>query len=199
VFNETLELQGCIHHNVDQCMPCSQAQGPCAPALKPPAQLAPSYFFVHGMQSTAVYLCGATGYKHVADCSDACDFVPAGLPGVMTVAAADVTHDATTAFPWSWSNYGQCVDIWAPGVEIESASPDCFECTAVYSGTSQATPLVSGLIAAHLAANPTDDAEDVKKKLQAAAAVNLLEVMGHPYDTTVNFFAQVCGSDTTVT
>ena len=117
--------------------------------------------------------------------------MPAGLPGVITVAAADITHDATKAFPWSWSNYGQCVDIWAPGVEIESASPDCFECTAIYSGTSQATPLVSGLIASHLSANAADDPEAVKKALQENAAVNVLEVLGHPYDTTVNFFAQV--------
>lgn len=124
-------------------------------------------------------------------CADSCDFVPSGLPGVITVAAADVTHDATKAFPWSWSNYGQCVEIWAPGVEIESASPDCFECTAVYSGTSQATPLVSGLVAAHLSANPNDDPEAVKKALQSSAAVNVLEVLGHPYDTTPNFFAQV--------
>lgn len=122
--------------------------------------------------------------------ADACDFVPAGLPGVITVAAADITHDATKAFPWSWSNYGQCVDIWAPGVEIESASPDCFECTAIYSGTSQATPLVSGLIASHLSVNAADDPDAVKKALQDNAAVNVLEVLGHPYDTTVNFFAQ---------
>ena len=44
--------------------------------------------------------------------------MPAGLPGVITVAAADVMADATKAFPWSWSNYGQCVDIWAPGAII---------------------------------------------------------------------------------
>jgi subtilisin family serine protease len=116
--------------------------------------------------------------------------VPAGLPDVITVAAADVMSDATKAFPWSWSNYGKCVDIWAPGVEIESASPECFECTAIYSGTSQATPLVSGLAAAHLAANPGDDAKAVKEALQKQAARNLLDNMGHPYDTTVNYFAQ---------
>ena len=123
--------------------------------------------------------------------ADSCDFVPAGLPGVVTVAAADITHDATSATPWSWSNFGQCVDIWAPGVNIESASPDCFECTAVYSGTSQATPLVSGLVAAFLSTNPTADPEAVKLGLQKVAAVNVLDVLGHPYDTTVNYFAQV--------
>jgi subtilisin family serine protease len=138
-------------------------------------------------QATRIVSAMLTGLYY----ADSCDFVPSGLPGVITVAAADVTHDATKAFPWSWSNFGQCVEIWAPGVEIESASPDCFECTAVYSGTSQATPLVSGLVAAHLSANPNDDPEAVKKALQSNAAVNVLEVLGHPYDTTPNFFAQV--------
>jgi hypothetical protein len=127
--------------------------------------------------------------------ADSCDFVPAGLPGVITVAAADVTHDATIAYPWGWSNYGSCVDIWAPGVDIEGASPDCYECTAIFSGTSQATPLVSGLIAQYLSNNPTADAADVKRALQEQAAPNVLEVLGHPYDTTVHFFAQVCLAD----
>ena len=124
--------------------------------------------------------------------AEACDFVPAGLPGVITVAAADVIPAGTHAYPWTWSNYGQCVDIWAPGVDIEGAAPECFECTAIYSGTSQATPLVSGLIASHLAMNPTHDNEDVKLALQDSAVLNLLEVLGHPYDTTPKFFAQVC-------
>jgi subtilisin family serine protease len=124
-------------------------------------------------------------------CADSCDYVPSGLPGVITVAAADVTHDATIAYPWSWSNYGTCVDIWAPGVDIEGASPDCYECTAIYSGTSQATPLVTGLVAQFLSVNPTATPEEVKTALQSQAAPNVLEVMGHPYDGMTHLFAQV--------
>lgn len=73
--------------------------------------------------------------------------MPGGLPGVITVAAAGLAADVTSIYPWSWSNYGTCVDIWAPGVDIESAAPDCYECVATFSGTSQATPLVAGLAA----------------------------------------------------
>ena len=133
------------------------------------------------------------GAKQATMCADSCDFVPAGLPGVLTVAAADIKTDATSATPWSWSNYGQCVDIWAPGVEIEAASPECFECTAIYSGTSQATPLVSGLVALHLSKNKNDSPDKVKKALQKVSAVNVMDTLGHPYDTTNNFFAQVRG------
>lgn len=107
------------------------------------------------------------------------------------MAAVDVAQDATKVFPWSWSNYGTCVDIWAPGVDIEAASPDCYECTAKFSGTSQATPLVTGLIAQYLQMNPTADAEDVKKALTEHASATVLEVVGHPYDTTTHMVAQV--------
>lgn len=86
------------------------------------------------------------------------------------------------------------MDIWAPGVDIEAASPDCYECSAIFSGTSQATPLVTGLIAQHLSLNPTADAEDVKKALSKHAAPTVLEVVGHPYDTTTHLVAQVCYS-----
>lgn len=123
--------------------------------------------------------------------ADSCDYVPAGLPGVITVAAADVTDDATLAYPWSWSNYGGCVDIWAPGVNIEAASPDCFECTATYSGTSQATPLVTGLIAQYLSANPDADVHNVREAISKHAARHVLLVFGHPYDTMTHRYAQV--------
>lgn len=125
------------------------------------------------------------------DVADSCEYIPSGLPDVITVAAVDITHDATKAFPWSWSNYGTCVDIWAPGVDIEAAAPNCYECTAEFSGTSQATPLVTGIIAQYLETEPTADAEDVKKALLKSASRTVLEVSGNVYATTTNLVAQV--------
>ncbi len=52
------------------------------------------------------FLCGA----------DACDLSPARLPQCVTVAATDVSDTR-----WSGSNYGSCVDLYAPGVAITSA------------------------------------------------------------------------------
>lgn len=83
------------------------------------------------------------------------------------------------------------MDVWAPGVDIEAASPDCFECTATYSGTSQATPMVTGLIAQYLSAHPNADAFAVRDAMQKHAARHVLMVFGHPYDTMSHLYAQV--------
>jgi subtilisin family serine protease len=97
---------------------------------------------------------------------DACESVPARIPEVVTVAAADESLSA----PWSWSNTGACVDIWSPGENILGASPDCATCTFVFSGTSQATPIVAGLVAHFLETSPTASPEDVQKVLTSTAS-----------------------------
>ena len=121
---------------------------------------------------------------------DACDFVPANMPDVITVAGASVFPGGGRAIPWSWSNYGQCVDLFAPAVDVESANPDCYECTAIYSGTSQATPFVTGLAAQYLAINPRATPAEVKSELVKASTDQFLETFRYPYESTPQVFAQ---------
>ncbi len=96
---------------------------------------------------------------------NACNFSPAraGLyPGVITSAAIDSTG-AEAAF----SNYGMCVDVWAPGVNVVSTSRTGG--TATMSGTSQASPHVSGTAALYALTNPTATAASIETALKAAA------------------------------
>ncbi|KAJ8025405.1 Cuticle-degrading serine protease [Holothuria leucospilota] len=92
--------------------------------------------------------------------ADACNFSPAGSSDAITVGATD--QDDVRA---SFSNYGMCVDIFAPGVGITSAWIRGDEAINTISGTSMACPHVSGAAALILERHPTASPETVKSTL----------------------------------
>lgn len=67
---------------------------------------------------------------------------PARVPGAITVGASTIS-DSRSPF----SNYGTAVDLYAPGVNIESAWNTADDATNILSGTSMAAALVAGLVA----------------------------------------------------
>jgi subtilisin family serine protease len=98
------------------------------------------------------------------DNSDACGASPADQPDAITVGATD-DKDAKATF----SNFGKCVDVFGPGVDIESVGITAPDATAKMSGTSMATPHVTGGIALYLSEHPDAKPADVATALVTAA------------------------------
>jgi subtilisin family serine protease len=97
--------------------------------------------------------------------ANACGFSPARTPSAITVGATQ-NNDASASF----SNFGTCLDIWAPGVGITSSWIGNNTATNTISGTSMASPHVAGAAAVYLSGNPTANPQQVRDALVNAAA-----------------------------
>jgi subtilisin family serine protease len=80
---------------------------------------------------------------------NACNYSPARVGAALTIGATDSSDRKA-----SWSNYGNCVDWFAPGVSITSAWYTSNTATNTISGTSMATPHTAGVAAQYLQTNP---------------------------------------------
>jgi hypothetical protein len=103
---------------------------------------------------------------------DACTSSPARAANAITTGATTTT-DARTTF----SNFGTCVDIFAPGQSITSDYGTSNTATAVLSGTSMASPHVAGAAALYRSFNPSATATQVASALITNATMN---VVGNP-------------------
>jgi len=99
--------------------------------------------------------------------ADSCAFTPGRLDSVITTAAAEIIAmpTKTVGKPWRLTNFGKCVDIWAPGDKLESAFPGEVGLTASISGTGQAAALVAGACATVLEEFPHATPAFVKERV----------------------------------
>ena len=100
---------------------------------------------------------------------DACTTSPASEPTAITVGATTSTDTKA-----SYSNYGICVDIFAPGSAITSAWHTNATASMTLSGTSMASAAVAGVAALALQANPSATPAAVAKYLANNASANKL-------------------------
>ena len=107
--------------------------------------------------------------------TDACTASPGRLPSALTVGATTRT-DSRAGF----SNYGRCLDVFAPGESIVSTAHTSTTASATMSGTSMAAPHVTGRAAQVLSQQPTLTPAGVVDKVKWAATMNILTNVG-PY------------------
>ena len=105
--------------------------------------------------------------------ANACNYSPARVPTAITVNATTGT-DVRASF----SNFGTCTDLFAPGQGVLSSWYTSDTATNTISGTSMATPHVTGAAALLLAAHPDFTPAEVSDALIAAATPGVVTSVG---------------------
>jgi subtilisin family serine protease len=105
--------------------------------------------------------------------ADACTQSPARVAAAITVGSTTST-DARSSF----SNFGTCVDIFAPGSSITSAWATSDTATNTISGTSMATPHVTGATALYLQTFPGSSPSTIRNALVNNSTTNRITGVG---------------------
>ena len=105
--------------------------------------------------------------------ANACNSSPARVAAAITVGST-TSSDARSSF----SNFGTCLDIFAPGSGITSAWASSNTATNTISGTSMATPHVAGVAALYLSVHTTATPATVRNALVNNATANVLTGVG---------------------
>ena len=105
--------------------------------------------------------------------ADACNYSPAREPAAVTVGATN-SSDARA----SYSNFGTCLDIFAPGSDVLSAGHTSDTAILTLSGTSMAAPHVAGLLALVLAEQPGLSPGELAQHILQTATPNVLSSVG---------------------
>jgi subtilisin family serine protease len=109
--------------------------------------------------------------------TDACTTSPARAGSAITVGATDRTDTRA-----SFSNFGSCLDIFAPGVGITAAWHSSNTSTNTISGTSMASPHVAGVAALYLQSNGGASPAQVESALEGGSTKDVVKDAASPVD-----------------
>lgn len=123
---------------------------------------------VNNLHNAGVAIAVAAGNSN----TNACNSSPARAANAITVGST-TTSDARSSF----SNFGTCLDLFAPGSGILSAWFTSNTATATLSGTSMASPHVAGVAALYKQANPSASSTTIRNAIVNNATTN---VVGNP-------------------
>ncbi|NXG87217.1 PCSK9 convertase, partial [Stercorarius parasiticus] len=146
---------------------------------------------------------------------DACLYSPASEPEVITVGATN-SEDQPASIGTLGTNFGRCVDLFAPGDDIIGASSDCSTCFTAQSGTSQAAAHVAGelgygvagragpspcwcwarIAAMLLSAEPQLSLAELRQRLLHFATKNVMDVAWFPEEQRLQTPNSVAGLPT---
>jgi len=112
--------------------------------------------------------------------ANACGFYPAAIASCITVGATALGGSGSSRWDSrsTFSNYGTCVHIFAPGTNIRSAWIGSNTATSTISGTSMACPHISGLSATVLAASSNMTPSQLRSRLVSTAQQGLIDNPG---------------------
>ena len=127
---------------------------------------------VNNLANSGVFVAVASGNSN----ANACNYSPASAANVTSVNAS-----TSTGAKASFSNYGSCTHLYAPGQSITSAWYTSTTATNTISGTSMASPHVAGVGALYLAGNPSASNSTVRSWIINNATANAIS--GNPSGT----------------
>jgi subtilisin family serine protease len=148
-------------------------------SLGGPASLAVDTAVSNSIKDGVTYVVAAGNGNQGGVGQDACKYSPARVPTALTIGATDKTDTKS-----GWSNYGKCVDWFAPGVNILSAgySTTSTSGTATLSGTSMASPHTAGVVALYLSSilpgEPVPAPGTVQSTLSGLTTKNVVKSAG---------------------
>ena len=124
------------------------------------------------------------------DNADSCNYSPAAAKKAVTVGASTLADERAY-----FSNFGECNDIFAPGLNILSTWVGSKYATNIISGTSMASPHICGLLAYMLSLQPAKDSEyavaDITPKELKASIISIAtsDALTDVPDNTANILA----------